>query len=531
MHDVIIAGGGLAGLTLGLQLRLQLPQTSVAILERGTFPVREAAHKVGESTVEVGALYLADVLGLRELLDETHAGKYGLRFFFSDGANDDIAQRSEFGLSEFMPLRTWQVDRGRLENQLAARFVAAGGTLYEGAKVRDVDLSTGGHTVSFDDPRGSHTLCGRWVVDASGRRALLKKQLKLAKRMRHKASAAWWRIPGVVDPDTWSSNPDYGRFTTTPRLLSTVHMMGDNYWVWVIALPSGGTSIGIVAVEPAHDFSAFRSADAADAWLEEHEPQLAKALKSAGPRQDFLALKHFTHGATRVFSPDRWALAGDAGLFLDPFYSPGTDFIGMSNTMLVDAISADLRGDPDAAERIEAQNARMLIMYRAYLGTWLGKYPLMGRPEVMQAKLVWDFSFYWGSYALIFSQGRTGDVEFARRTEPLFHDLIRLNVDMQSLLSRWGRVAPRHPAVPTRVDYRAPAWLCALNDALRHPVDDLVAALYANRAHLLELAAELQQRALARDPSLDRMVTELPAPGGELTAFLDGVPITTRGAE
>ena len=50
--DVLILGGGLAGLTLAMQLRLQQPGRSVAVLERRPHPVREAAHKVGESTVD-----------------------------------------------------------------------------------------------------------------------------------------------------------------------------------------------------------------------------------------------------------------------------------------------------------------------------------------------------------------------------------------------------------------------------------------------------------------------------------------------
>jgi len=80
--DVVVLGGGLAGLTLAIQLKQRDPSVQVTVLERRTHPAREAAFKVGESTVEIGAYYLADVLGLREHLDSEQIRKFGFRFFF-----------------------------------------------------------------------------------------------------------------------------------------------------------------------------------------------------------------------------------------------------------------------------------------------------------------------------------------------------------------------------------------------------------------------------------------------------------------
>ena len=52
--DVVICGGGLAGLTLARQLRLELPELSVAVIDKLTRPLPEAAFKVGESSIELG---------------------------------------------------------------------------------------------------------------------------------------------------------------------------------------------------------------------------------------------------------------------------------------------------------------------------------------------------------------------------------------------------------------------------------------------------------------------------------------------
>src|SRR3546814_664107 len=84
--DVTILGGGLAGLTLAIQLRRQDPALRVTVVERNAHPVREAAFKVGESTVEIGAHYFAHVLGLRDHLDRAQVRKFGFRFFFYPAA-------------------------------------------------------------------------------------------------------------------------------------------------------------------------------------------------------------------------------------------------------------------------------------------------------------------------------------------------------------------------------------------------------------------------------------------------------------
>ena len=62
--DVVICGGGLAGLTLARQLKLELPDVSVAVIDRLGSPLPEAAFKVGESSIELVIYYIGKVLQL-----------------------------------------------------------------------------------------------------------------------------------------------------------------------------------------------------------------------------------------------------------------------------------------------------------------------------------------------------------------------------------------------------------------------------------------------------------------------------------
>src|ERR1051326_4331335 len=84
-HDVAVLGGGLAGLTAALQIKRARPDTRVLVTDKRTEPAPEAAFKVGESTVEVGAHYYREVVGLRDHLEQAQLRKLGLRFLLPAG--------------------------------------------------------------------------------------------------------------------------------------------------------------------------------------------------------------------------------------------------------------------------------------------------------------------------------------------------------------------------------------------------------------------------------------------------------------
>ena len=117
--DITVLGGGLAGLSFAIQCRQKLPNASITVLEKRKHPVPEAAHKVGESTVEVAAYYFGEVLGLKEHILEDQLPKLGLRFFFPGGDNSRIEERLELGGNRYAPCPSYQLDRGRFENYLA----------------------------------------------------------------------------------------------------------------------------------------------------------------------------------------------------------------------------------------------------------------------------------------------------------------------------------------------------------------------------------------------------------------------------
>ena len=508
-HDVVVMGGGLAGLTLALQLKRRDPGIRVLVIERHAHPVREAAFKVGESTVEVGAHYFADVLGLRPHLEREQLVKFGLRYFFNHG-RPAVDRCTELGVSHGLPTGSWQLDRGRFENFLGEHARAQGIDFEDGAVVRAIAMGEGGapHRVDYSRNDSTHVAEGRWLVDASGRAGLLKRKFGLAQANGHEANAAWWRIDGMVDIGTWSDDPAWrARCDPPDRWRSTNHLCGPGYWFWLIPLASGSLSLGIVCDAAMHPLDTMNTHEKAMAWLRAHQPQAAAALDASGHAlQDFRFLRGFSHGCTQVFSAERWALTGEAGVFLDPFYSPGSDFIALSNTYVCDLVGIDRDGGP-----LEAYAPILQQLYFAFyenaLALYRGQYPIFGNALVMPLKVMWDYAFYWSLLAPVFFGGRQSALSLMNRLKPVFAEGRALNLGMQALLRDWGlRVAAAPPPEDGRwLDQFALDWARGMNAALRDELDDgaFIARLRGNVAKMRSLASQLLAHARACAPDID----------------------------
>jgi flavin-dependent dehydrogenase len=504
-YDVLIAGGGLAGLCLARQLTRDAPSLRVFLAEKRPHPVPEAAFKVGESSVEIGAHYFERVLGLEPHLREQQLEKFGLRYFFPADGNRRIEARFELGPSGFPPVPSFQLDRGRIENWLLRTNRDAGVDVRDGCRVSGYELGDPFHRLTIESAGRTETVEGRWLVDASGRAGLIRHRLGLTRPVGHLANACWFRFPHRLRIDDWSSDPEWrGRVPSEQRWLSTNHLMGIGYWVWLIPLGSGSTSVGIVVDSTLHPYTRLNRFDRALDWLREFEPQCAEVVAShEADLEDFLALRGFAYGCSQVYSRDRWALIGEAGLFTDPFYSPGSDFIAMGNDFVADLIGRE-RGGEDVSARLEQYNTTYLRLYEAFLRLYEGQYPIMGNAQVMTAKVAWDNACYWAITALLYFQRRYLQPEFMASIEPLMRRFFVLHARMQQFLKAWSGIDARsYGAGFTSVV--APEWLRRLQAELggaRLEDAALRAKLDENFALLEQFARALQK--IAREEQGER---------------------------
>lgn len=395
--DVVVLGGALSGASTALLLLRRNPRLRVLIVERS----EQFKRRVGESTVEVSSYFLGRVLDLTGHLHEKHLTKQGLRFWFQNEHTHSLDTCSETGPGYNVRLPGYQVDRAVLDEEILSRAVAAGVRLLRPVRVTEVTLVPGGaQTVAWADDNGRTGVeTARWVVDASGVAALLaRKNGWLVPNTEHPIASAWSRWTGVKN---WDSRelaehfPAWSRRTKAWRFNATNHLVGRGWWAWMIPLKGGDVSVGVVFDQRMVDLP--EGGDLGGrlrTMLLDHpvgREMLAEAHWQAG---DVHFRRNLAYRST-TFAGDGFVLVGDAAGFIDPFYSPGMDWISYTVSAAAALVDGSLRGKPKAP-RIARHNELFSTSYdRWFRAVYQNKYHYMGDFELMTLAFRLDLGLYY----------------------------------------------------------------------------------------------------------------------------------------
>jgi hypothetical protein len=283
-----------------------------------------------------------------------------------------------------------------------------------------------------------------------------------------------------------------------------------------------------------HPLGTMNTFERAMAWIAVHQPvvheKITKILERAPDAlMDFEFFRKFSYGCKQVFSRDRWALIGDAGWFLDPFYSPGSDFIAIGNTYVTELIRADRAGE-SLRKPVLLYGEFFRQFYESMLTLYTGQYALFGDARVMPLKVLWDYAYYWGVLCPLFFQKRLTDLPMLDDLEAPLTRASALNAAMQPLLLEWSAARSRdgdqRPA--GMLDQAALPWFAELNRGLGDTLDErgVRARILANVAQLEELASEIAGLALQDAPVL---AERLPAgvSASHATSLLRGMTSAT----
>ncbi|MCA1735739.1 MAG: hypothetical protein LC739_06420 [Actinobacteria bacterium] len=307
-------------------------------------------------------------------------------------------------------------------------------------------------------------------------------------------SASWFRVAGRVDVDDLVPDSDRSWHDRVPeglRWRAVVHLLGNGYWVWIIAVPSDATSIGIVTDERVHPFSSYSTRERTMTWLAQHEPELSSHLRDF-PVLDFRVMKQYSYTSQQVFSADRWSCVGDAAVFADPFYAPGIDMIGVGNTITIEMLKREQLGRLDS-RTVERWNKWFINLNHVLMKSIQVGYPFLGETIPATSKLLWDFVAAWGYQAPQTFSATYLDLDASGPIRAVTAPFIFLQVRMQRFFADWAAHGPGSCRYRF-LDYFSLRYLLELRDRNLKPdksIEELVSDARLNMATMDELAQVL----------------------------------------
>ena len=396
-YDVVVMGGALSGAATATLLLRQNPGLRLLIVEKS----EQFTRRVGEATVEVSAFFMGRVLGLTQYLNESHIVKQGMRFWFKNDDVKSVGDASELGGRYQVRLPSYQIDRATFDEELLRRACAAGATLLRPATIAKVELSSGGEqTITVLQGETTKTVRARWIVDASGMAALLaRKEGWWRQNTGHPTTATWSRWKGVKDWDSLElaeKYPEWASAVHSIRNTATNHVVGDGWWSWWIPLKGGDVSVGVVFDQRIVQWpqDGGNVGERLKNFLMKHPVGREMIADAEWDENDVHWRKNLAYYST-TFAGDGFVLVGDAAAFMDPFYSPGMDWISFTASAAAELITAQRRGEP-VAERIERHNRDFALSYHSWFeALYKDKYEYMGEWDLMGIAFRLDLGFYY----------------------------------------------------------------------------------------------------------------------------------------
>jgi flavin-dependent dehydrogenase len=321
--DVLVIGGGPGG------------STAAALLARNGHKViaLEKAHHprfhIGESLLPMN-LPVFERLGVLDKVRAMGVFKAGADF---EADNDRGYNTYPFARAiGKSPPHAYQVWRQDFDKMLYDHARDCGADAREGHEVVRVEQREPRETwidVKTDDG-SEYAIQARYVVDASGRDALLSSKKKLRrKNAEHQSAAIFTHFRGAT--------PREGADAGNISIYCFAHG-----WMWMIPLPDGMMSVGAVC-RP--DYLKQRKGRSVDFLLDtlKLSPALWERLQHAQMVDDEVRVTgNYSYDASCMGGPG-WILVGDAFAFLDPVFSSGV-YLAMSGAeKAAEVVDAALR--------------------------------------------------------------------------------------------------------------------------------------------------------------------------------------------
>jgi FADH2 O2-dependent halogenase len=337
VEKVLIIGGGPGGSSAGSYLSMAgIPNI---IIESDIHP----RPHVGESLVPITTRVFREIGFLPTMERERFPRKYGASWHPLQRGQETSIEFKEFPQDGTDQDYTYHVDRARFDSLLLRHAKERGSEVYQGARVREI---------LFDGERAAGArvevlgktleIPASFIIDASGRNAVLGKQLSLLVKdpvFDQYAMHAWFR------------NVDRSECGTAD-FIHIYFLPINRGWVWQIPITDEITSIGVVTEK-----SEFKKAHGnVEEWFQraiEMTPDVKRAMRNAERINEFRREGDYSYSMKR-FSGPGYALIGDAARFVDPIFSSGVSVALNSGRFVARALDSVFKNEkPEATALAE----------------------------------------------------------------------------------------------------------------------------------------------------------------------------------
>jgi FADH2 O2-dependent halogenase len=340
--DVLIIGGGPAGSALGTFLARD--GYKVLLLERDIHP----RDHVGESLTPSTNLVMNRLGVLDKMNDAGFIHKPGTCWTSPRAKLGTFLRVAlyEFPIPDAPQKWTYHVERDTFDSILLRHAAENDVKVLEGVKATrilfDGDRAVG---VRAEVTEGwERDIRAKFVVDATGRRALFANQLKMKRKdpkFNQFCIYSWFR---GVEPEP-EGYEGYGFF----------YFVGlDRAWAWHFPFRNGMYSIGVVTDKA--DFNkSGKTHDEFFASLVNRNRMFRYVMRNAERVRPWWVEGDYSYKVDRFFG-DGWLLVGDSLRFVDPIFSSGVDVALFSAEFATDAIKGILEGGDERALLEEYQS-------------------------------------------------------------------------------------------------------------------------------------------------------------------------------